>query len=192
MFWNHGGGFTGGPSVIDGIDLAKTGDVVVVTHTHRLGLLGYLYLGHLDKKYEQSGNAGMLDILAALKWVKENISEFGGDPDNVTIFGQSGGGGKVSTLMAMPMASGLFHKAIIQSGASLEGTSKEDAIATTDKVFRQLGIKSGDINALLALPAQTLVDKGAPSVDFAPVIDGNVLPNNPYDPAAWIYRLIFH
>lgn len=190
MFWNHGGGFTGGPSVFDGTNLAKTGDVVVVTHTHRLGLFGYLYLGHIDGKYAQSGNAGMLDILAALRWVKENISNFGGDPDNVTIFGQSGGGGKVSTLMAMPLAAGLFHKAIIQSGSGSSitgrGVTKEDAIVTSDMVFNQLNLKPGDIKGLLSLPAQTLIDKGIPSGrGLSPVVDGVVLPSNTYDPAAY-------
>jgi para-nitrobenzyl esterase len=185
MFWNHGGGMIGGPSVFDGTNLAKTGDVVVVTHTHRLGVLGFLYLGHLDKKYAQSGNAGMLDILAALRWVRENISEFGGDPDNITIFGQSGGGGKVSTLMAMPIASGLFHKAIVQSSSKLELIHKEEAIETSDIVFKQLGLKPGDIDALLKLPAQTIIDKGIPSDrGFGPMVDGAVLFNNQYDPPA--------
>jgi para-nitrobenzyl esterase len=184
MFWNHGGGFSGGPSVIDGLNLAKTGDVIVVTHTHRLNLFGYLYLGHLNDKYAQSGNAGMLDILAALRWVKENITEFGGDPDNITIFGQSGGGAKVAMLMTMPMASGMFHKAIIQSGPSLSGTSKEKAISTTETLFKNLGLKVGDIESLLKLPAQTLIDKGIPSLSFGPVVDSVVLPTEPFSPEA--------
>lgn len=184
MFWNHGGGFSGGPSVFDGTNLAKTGDVVVVTHTHRLNMFGYMYLGHLDDKYAQSGNAGMLDILAALRWVRENISEFGGDPDNITIFGQSGGGAKVGMLMSMPMAAGMFHKAVIQSGAGFSEITKEKAAETTETAFKNLGLKHGDIDGLLKLPAQTLIEKGLPSLSFRPVVDGVVLPAVPFTPQA--------
>ena len=128
MVWLHGGGFAYGSGswpVYDGHNLAKKGDVVVVTVNHRLNVFGYLYLGELaGKAYEQSGNAGMLDLVAALEWVRDNIARFGGDPGNVTIFGESGGGAKVSTLMAMPAASGLFHKAIVESGPGLRSTTE--------------------------------------------------------------------
>jgi para-nitrobenzyl esterase len=198
MFWCHGGGFTTGSgttTLIDMFDMAKAGNVVVITVTHRLNAFGYLYLGHLDEKYSKSGNAGMLDIVAALQWVKDNISEFGGDPGNVTIFGQSGGGGKVSTLMAMPIASGLFHKAIVQSGALLKGRSKDDAINTTNALFQNLKIKPGDIDGLLKIPPEIIIEKLSTSnnspgtsptvrMGFGPVVDGTVLLNDPFDPVA--------
>src|SRR5262249_2621838 len=124
MVWLHGGGFaggSGGSQVYDGANLAARQDVIVVTVNHRLNLFGFLYLAELGSdKYADSGNAGMLDTVAALEWVRDNIAAFGGDPGNVTIFGESGGGMKVTTLMAMPAAKGLFHKAIVQSGPFLQ------------------------------------------------------------------------
>jgi len=121
MFWIHGGGFTAGSSQelpsYDGENLSKKGDVVVVSINHRLNVLGFLDLSAYGDKYKHSANNSMLDIIAALEWVKTNISNFGGDPNNVTIFGKSGGGVKVNTLMAMPKAKGLFYKAVNQSGA---------------------------------------------------------------------------
>src|SRR5690606_24866444 len=119
MLWLHGGGFHVGSSsdpMTDGKALAQKGDVVIVSVNHRLNILGFLDLSAYDEKYKQSANAGILDAVKALEWVKNNIENFGGDPSNVTIFGESGGGGKVGTLMCMPSAKGLFHKAIIQSG----------------------------------------------------------------------------
>ncbi|MBR6590606.1 MAG: carboxylesterase/lipase family protein, partial [Bacteroidaceae bacterium] len=119
MLWIHGGGFDSGASTWNpGMGLAKK-DVVAVSLNHRLNILGFLDLSACSDKYKQSGNVGMLDIVAALQWIRNNISQFGGDPDNVTIFGESGGGGKVGTLMCMPAAKGLFHKAIIMSGTIL-------------------------------------------------------------------------
>jgi para-nitrobenzyl esterase len=124
MFWCHGGAFitgSGSSPWYDGRNLSKKGDVVVVSINHRLGAFGYLHLEDLvDDEFVSSGNAGMLDIVAALEWVRDNIQVFGGDPGNVTIFGESGGGAKVSVLMAMPAVCGLFHKAIIQSGPAVE------------------------------------------------------------------------
>ena len=121
MVWLHGGGFSEGSSQeqagYDGTNLARDHGVVVVSLNHRLNALGFLDLSAYGAKYAHSGNVGMLDIVKALEWVRDNIAAFGGDPSNVTIFGQSGGGGKVSTLMAMPSAKGLFHKAIVQSGS---------------------------------------------------------------------------
>lgn len=198
MFWCHGGGFTSGTgagSVFNGYNMAVKGEVVVVTVTHRLGPLGFLYLGHINKKYEASANVGMLDIVAALKWVNENIAEFGGDPHNVTTFGQSGGGGKVATLMAMPSARGLFHKAIMQSGAFLKGLTKDEAIQTTNSLFDHVGIQRGDIDSLLKVNPMTLVEKsqstintGDPSkglkFNFAPVVDNVSLDRNPFEPDA--------
>lgn len=119
MVWLHGGGFAYGSGAwpsYDRTNMARTGDVVFVTLNHRLNVFGYLYLDHVDEGFRGSGNAGMLDIVAALEWIRDNVGAFGGDPDNVTIMGESGGGVKVSTLLAMPAAQGLFHRAVIQSG----------------------------------------------------------------------------
>src|SRR6185437_14350789 len=138
MVWLHGGGFangSGGAAMYDGGALAWQGDVVLVTVNHRLNVFGYLHLGEVfGPEYAQSGVAGMLDIVQALEWVRDNIAAFGGNPDDVTIFGESGGGWKVSLLMAMPGARGLFHKAVIQSGPGLTGKKVADA----DKIARQL------------------------------------------------------
>ena len=123
MVWLHGGAFaygSGNRAVTDGANLARRGDVVVVSVNHRLNIFGFLHLAEVGgERYAHSGNAGMLDLVAALEWVRDNIAAFGGDPGNVTIFGESGGGGKVSVLLAMPAARGLFHRAVIQSGASI-------------------------------------------------------------------------
>src|SRR6185437_9705055 len=142
MFYCHGGGFTtgsGGQNIQDGARLAATYDVVVVASNHRLGLFGYLYLAELGgSEYATSGNQGILDIVAALSWVKENIATFGGDPGNVMLFGESGGGFKTSTLMAMPAAHGLFHKAGIQSGPWLWGMPRETATETARRLLTGL------------------------------------------------------
>src|SRR5450432_1788963 len=131
MVWLHGGGYTAGSGQelrsYDGENLASRGDVVVVSLNHRLNAFGYLDLSNYGDRFAASGNVGMLDIVAALEWVRDNIENFGGDPGVVTIFGQSGGGGKVSALMAMPAAKGLFHRAIIESGSLLRGTSQENS-----------------------------------------------------------------
>ena len=133
MVWLHGGGFSTGSGsgrILDGTNLARTGDVVVVTINHRLNVFGFTYLGEaLGSDFALSGGVGMLDIVAALQWVRDNIDRFGGDPNLVTIFGQSGGGRKVATLMSMPSAKGLFHRAIIESGAVLRLTEPADAVA---------------------------------------------------------------
>ena len=131
MVWFHGGGYSAASAnwaMYDGANLAAKHDVVVVTVNHRLNVFGYLYLADLGgAKYAQSSNVGMLDCIQALEWVRDNISNFGGDPGNVTIFGQSGGAGKVSTLMGMPGAKGLFHRAIAMSGSNVNGTTRERA-----------------------------------------------------------------
>ena len=130
MVWFHGGGYfsgSGGNGRYDGTNLCTRQDVVLVTINHRLNVFGHLYLAQLGgKRYADSGNAGILDCVAALEWIRDNIAEFGGDPGNVTLFGESGGGGKVMTLMAMPAAKGLFHRAIAQSGLAIRHATPED------------------------------------------------------------------
>jgi para-nitrobenzyl esterase len=196
MVWLHGGGFvegSGSAALYDGTALSRRGDVVVVTLNHRLGALGYLYTG--TGAQGPSGNAGMLDIVAALEWVRDNIASFGGDPGNVTLFGESGGGMKVTVMLAMPAAKGLFHKAISQSGALVRALKPELATAYTQELMAELGLAAGDLEALRNLPvdkvleAQTAVlkkDRGAFTFNspFTPVADGQVLPGDPFEPAA--------
>jgi para-nitrobenzyl esterase len=196
MVWLHGGGFAYGSGAwpsYDGANLAMRGDVVVVTLNHRLNAFGYMELGDIfGPAYAQSGNAGMLDIVLALEWVRDNIAAFGGDPSNVTIFGESGGGAKVSTLMAMPSAKGLFHKAIVESGPGLKGVPKDAATADAKAILAELKIT--DIKALQAASAADII-KAASSVGgqrgpggglrfLSPVVDGVALPADPFDPAA--------
>src|SRR3954471_2879157 len=139
----------------DGGALARKGDVVTVTVNHRLNVFGYLHLGEVfGPDYAQSGVAGMLDIVQALEWVRDNIASFGGDPSNVTIFGESGGGWKVSLLMAMPGARGLFHKAVIQSGPGLTAKPRADADKTTRQFLAAVGVDTPE--ALLALSTETI------------------------------------
>jgi para-nitrobenzyl esterase len=196
MVYSHGGGYvtgSGGSKDEDGSHLAATYDVVVVTTNHRLGLLGYLYLGELGgAEYASSGNQGLLDIVAALRWVETNIEAFGGDPGNVMIFGESGGGGKVGTLLAMPAAQGLFHKASIESGANLRRMTKEDATETARRVLRGLGIGVNELHKLAAVPADAFVKlqmqaehhEGLLFEPLGPVVDGLILPRQPFDPDA--------
>ena len=192
MVWFHGGGFNYGSGswpAYDGHNLAKRHDVVVVTVNHRLNALGYLYLGDLGGD-ANSGNAGQLDLVAVLEWVRDNIGGFGGNPGNVTIFGQSGGGAKVSTLLAMPAAKNLFHRAIIESGPGLRGAPREAATQTAKAIMAKLGV--ADAKALQNVPAQALVDAafglqtpgGLGGLRFAPVVDGSNLPAHPFDPVA--------
>jgi len=169
----------------------------VVTVNHRLGAFGFMHLGDLGgADYAASGNAGMLDIVAALEWVRDNIAAFGGDPGNVTIFGESGGGAKSCVLMAMPAAQGLFHKAIVQSGPAVEMMSRADATATAKQVMAELG--AGDVATLKSVPAEKLlaaqnaVLAKISAMSFAnrrrqgfnPTIDGVHLPGGPFAPAA--------
>ena len=161
MFYCHGGAFTtgsGGQNIQDGARLAATYDVVVVAINHRLGLFGYLYLGELGgSEYATSGNQGMLDIIAALRWVRENIAVFGGDPGNVMVFGESGGGMKTATLMAMPAAHGLLHKAGIQSGALLRGFPRDVATETAHRLLAGLGLAPHQVHRLAEVPAEKLI-----------------------------------
>jgi para-nitrobenzyl esterase len=199
MVWLHGGAFAYGSANSErlrGSRLSKQGDVVVVTVNHRLNIFGHLDLSRAGgAEYRHSGNAGVLDLVAALTWVRTNIAGFGGDPDNVTIFGESGGGGKVSALLAMPAAAGLFHRAIIQSGAAVRLRTKERALQLTDLVLKELGVSAGQLQtvpvaALLAAikPAERALGPSPHRLfdryPFGPVVDGDVLPRQPFDPEA--------
>src|SRR5262249_22887821 len=152
MVWLHGGAFaygSGNRAVTDGANLARRGDVVVVSINHRLNIFGFLHLDDIGgAPRAHSGHARMLDILASLRWVQNNIAAFGGDPTNVTIFGESGGGGKVSVLLAMPAAKGLFHRAIIQSGAAIRVSTRERANALAAQVLRELGLPNNECERL--------------------------------------------
>jgi para-nitrobenzyl esterase len=187
MVWFHGGGFdqgTGGSIGYDGAGLAEHQDVVVVTVNHRLNVLGYLYLSELGgPDFADSANIGQQDLVAALQWVRDNISVFGGDPNRVLIFGQSGGGAKVSTLLAMPTAKGLFNRAIIQSGAALRGAARDAANKTAETLLKELGLKPGQGRELQQVPLDKLMDAGN-KARFGTVVDGKVLPANPFDPVA--------
>ncbi len=191
MVWIHGGGFSfGSDGPYPGLNLAKFGDIVVVGINHRLNVFGYLYLGEVGgAKFAQSGNAGMLDIVASLEWVRDNIAAFGGDPGNVTIFGQSGGAAKVTTLMAMPSAKGLFHRAICQSNyaGGIKGVARDAATKTAEALMMELGLKPDQVDMLQQLPMDKLIAamNATKSVSrLAPVVDGVVLPRNPFDPDA--------
>lgn len=187
MMWIHGGGYTYGSGSslgYDGANLSRTGDVVVVCINHRLAINGHLYLGAAGAEFADSGNVGMLDIVASLKWVRDNIARFGGDPGNVTIFGQSGGGGKVSTLLAMPSAKGLFHKAIVESGSTLKQMTRDEAQKTTDQVASRLGLKSTQASEWQQVPLAKLLAAMGTGTRFGPVVDGHALPRDPFDPDA--------
>lgn len=205
MVWLHGGGYAAGsgqelPSY-DGANLAKKGDVVVVTLNHRLNVLGFLDLSAFGEKYAKSGNAGLLDLVAALQWVNKNIASFGGDASNVTIFGQSGGGGKVSTLLATPSAEGLFHKAIVQSGSMLRTMESKYSRRIGAAMVEELGLKPSEIDEIQKLPYETLLAAGEKAIakvraeadkegvssfifGWAPTVEGDVLPAQPFDPQA--------
>ncbi len=202
MVWLHGGAFSYGSANSDrqqGSRLCNRGDVVVVTVNHRLNIFAHLHLAEVwGPEYARSSNAGVLDLVAALEWVRDNIASFGGDPGNVTIFGESGGGGKVSTLMTMPSARGLFHKAIIQSGASVILGNPARAARLADIVLRNLGVTRNDLGKLQNLPVADLLAAIGPAskelgpaerplfdrYPFGPVVEGDVLPRHPFDPDA--------
>jgi para-nitrobenzyl esterase len=188
MVWLHGGGFTSGSgsyTMYNGANMARKRDVVTVSVNHRLNSFGFLYLADIGgPAFANASNAGILDVVMALEWVRDNIANFGGDPNNVTIFGQSGGAGKVSTLMAMPSAKGLFHRAIIQSGANLAGITRENANRTAQTLMSKLGIKTAE--DLQKVPMEQLVQATLSTQGLAlgPVVDGKTLPGGPFDPAA--------
>jgi para-nitrobenzyl esterase len=198
MFWCHGGGFATGSGSSpdnDGTNLARRGDVVVVTINHRLNVFGFANLSEFSTDFAASGDAGMLDIVQALKWVRANISEFGGDPNTVTIFGQSGGGRKVETLLAMPLAKGLFHRAIVESGAAIRVVDRDAAVRNSQALLAKLGIERANVRQLQTLPVEKIlaahfaVMKENPGVDqsvsgYAPTVDGKILPQHPFHPTA--------
>ena len=202
MVWFHGGAFSYGSANslrTQGNSLCRRGDVVVVTVNQRLNIFGHLYLADIGgPEFAASGNAGTLDMLAALQWVRDNAAAFGGDPANVTIFGESGGGGKVSTLLAMPSAKGLFHRAIIQSGAAVRLIDKDRANRLAEAVLKTLGLTSGQLAELQMVPIAKLLGAIAPAskaigptdhklfdrYNFGPVVDGGILPSQPFDPIA--------
>jgi len=210
MMWIHGGGFFFGSSQSSpacwGDNLVRRGDVVVVSINHRLGVLGYANLMDYGEQYATSANVGMLDIVAALEWVKTNISNFGGDPNKVLIFGQSGGGSKVTTLMAMPSAKGLFHRAAVQSGTGhLRVANADDAARTAAAVIGELDLTKSTIGKIHELPVDQIIEAGIHSrraaaesgsnlgyrgaadfldLEWVPVFDGKVLPRQPWSPDA--------
>lgn len=194
MVWLHGGAFLVGSANnarTHGANLARRGDVVAVSLNHRLNVFGHLDLSAFGEEYRDSGNAGVLDIVAALQWVRDNIAAFGGDPDCVTIFGNSGGGAKVATLLATPPAKGLFHRAIIQStSAKINEAEKSERLSR--RLLSHLGIDKSSLSRLFDLPAQALVQAGAdvsaaplnPGDDWRPKIDGRIVLQSPFEPAA--------
>jgi len=205
IVWLHGGGFTAGNGIehdgYNGENLARFGDVVFCSLNHRLGPLGYCDLAGVGgEAYAASGNVGMLDIVAALEWVRDNIAGFGGDPANVTIIGQSGGGAKVCMLTAMPEAKGLFHKAVALSGVALKMNEKDDAEKLGAYVLKEAGLSPAEVGKLQTLPWKdyyTIASKALKQLNqempppgrarrrgFSPVVDGAVLPQHPYFPAA--------
>ncbi len=190
MVWFHGGGYSSGSGnwiLYDGKNLAQTQDVVVVTVTHRLNAFGHLNLGELlGEEFSDSGNAGIMDCVAVLQWVRDNIENFGGNPDNVTLFGQSGGAGKVSTLLAMPEASGLFHKAIAMSGANVQAISEDAATENAERFLTALGIERNQFSRIVNYPWQQMLSTflNTPGMNFGPVMDGNHLPRHPFSPDA--------
>jgi len=192
MVWLHGGGFTAGSgnnSNYNGFRLAKNQDVVVVSINHRLGIFGYLYLGDVGgAKYANTGNQGQLDQIATLEWVRDNIANFGGDPNNVTIFGESGGAGKVCALMGMPPAKGLFHRAIAMSGPLINGIPKEKATECTRFIMKELGVT--DVEGLHKVEGKALLAAFGKSFaagfgrSWGPVVNGTDLPRSPFAPDA--------
>jgi para-nitrobenzyl esterase len=204
MVWIHGGGFntlSGSSAAYDGVNLAKRGDVVLITLNHRLNVFGFLHLGDLaGDQFAQSGNVGMLDLVHALAWVRDNVRHFGGDPGNVTIFGESGGGRKVSTLLAMPAAKGLFHRAIIESGPGVHMQPRDLANELAISVLNELDLPLSQAARLQELPMEKILgayslvegrldaqsrDKGViEQHGFVPTTGVADLPENPFDPVA--------
>ncbi len=198
MFWCHGGGFASGSGSspdTDGTNLARRGDVVVVSINHRLNVLGFADLSEFSTDFAASGDVGMLDIVKALQWVRANITQFGGDPNTVMIFGQSGGGRKVETLLAMPGAKGLFHRATIESGAAIQVAGREIAIHNAEQLLAKLDVRKDQVHDLQKLPLDRImtayfaVVRDSPGVDqtvsgFTPAVDGKILPQHPFYPSA--------
>lgn len=206
MVYMHGGGFSGGSGhdllSYDGENLARNHDVVVVTHNHRLNVYGYLNLQQLGgEEFASSANVGLLDLVAVLAWVRENVATFGGDPGCVTIFGQSGGGGKVLALMAMPAAKGLFHRAIVQSGPFLKSLSPAYSDQLAELILAELDLSKSRVRELQSVPVDRLSGAAAEAMkkmpshqssirrvygesNWGPTVDGRILPRHPFDPGA--------
>src|SRR5579871_4110205 len=205
LFWIHGGGYSAGSGQelksYDGENLAKRGDVVVVSVNHRLNSLGYLNLTEYGARWADSGNVGMLDLVMSLEWVRDNIAAFGGDPNSVSIFGQSGGGSKVGVLMAMPSAKGLFHRAMVESGSSLRQATPDMSAKLTAGVLSELGLNGSQIDRLQQLPYERVVAAGVTAqrkltprggnipgsgmgISWGPTVDGKILPHHAFDPEA--------
>ncbi|NLZ18648.1 MAG: carboxylesterase/lipase family protein [Bacteroidales bacterium] len=191
MLWIHGGGYaTGHSSWNPGYGLARK-DVVFVSINHRLNILGYMDLSSFGEKYKYSGNVGELDIVAALEWIRDNIKRFGGDPDNVTIMGHSGGGGKVGSIMCMPSAKGLFHKAIIYSGVIVGSNTTATSSKLGEAVAKELGLTAETIDKIQTVPYDELNAAGQRATaglrgiagGFAPTMDGEVIVTQPFKPA---------
>ncbi len=199
MVWLHGGGYTNGNAIeqdgYHGANLSRRGDVVFVSINHRLGPLGYAHFGAAGEKFAASGNVGMLDCVAALEWVRDNIASFGGDPNNVTIMGQSGGGAKVCVLTAMPSAKGLFHKAVALSGSALKAVEKDQAEKLAGYVVKEAGLTYNEMDKLQQMPWKQYYEFASRALTkyredmklpmfggggFAPVVDGFYLPQHPY------------
>jgi len=212
MVWLHGGGWTSGSGqeqpAYNGENLSRRGNAVVVSLNHRLNMLGYLNLAAYSDRYASSVSVGVLDLVAALEWVRDNIANFGGDPGNVLIFGQSGGGGKVSTLLSMPMAKGLFHKAVVQSGSTLRLGELPSSEKLAAEVVAQLALNKSNIDKVQTVPYAQLLAAGnaalkklqpnppaggigmptvrsaAQRFGFGPVVDGKIVTRHPFDPDA--------
>jgi len=188
MVWFHPGAFTSGTSnelEADGARLSRRGDVVVVTVNHRINSFGYLYLAEIGgPEFADSGNVGMLDLVLALKWVRDNIAEFGGNPGNVTIFGQSGGGAKCATLMAMPEAHGLFHRVITQSGQQITASRIVTATKNALDFVSALQLSRDRVSLLKTMSMEQLVKASRAPAYLGPVKDGRSLPRDPFDPDA--------
>jgi para-nitrobenzyl esterase len=203
MVWLHGGGFINGNGIeqdgYNGENLSRYGDIVFCSLNHRLGPLGFANLAGMGgDKFAASGNAGMLDIVAALEWVRDNIGKFGGDPGNVTIMGQSGGGAKVCILTAMPSAKGLFHRAVVLSGATTKAGDREYSERLGAYVLKEAGLTGAQVDMLQQLPWQQYYEistragnkldaEMGPATDglrrgFSPAVDGTYLPQHPYYP----------
>ena len=187
----HGGGWatgSGNGPMYDGGQLALLGDVVVVTVNHRLASLGYTHLAAVGapSEFASAGVCGVMDMVASLQWVRDNIAAFGGDPSRVMIFGQSGGGSKTSTLLGTPAAKGLFHRAAVQSGSTLRLVDEETAAKSADLLLKQLGLTRNRIAEIQRMPWEQLLQAQAEArgATFTPVMDGKYLPHHPFDPSA--------
>jgi para-nitrobenzyl esterase len=209
LVWIHGGGYTSGSDnelrMYDGESLSRHGDVVMVSLNHRLGVLGFMDLMDYGEQYASSSNASMLDIVAALEWVKTNISNFGGDPGNVLVFGQSGGGSKIGTLMGMPAAKGLFHRAVIESGSGLRQNTHDRTAPLAAATIAELGLTKDTLDKIHEVPNEAIVQaglraqrklaaaaggRGGPGGGgggWGPVVDGKIIPRHTWDPDASPY-----